>query len=50
VTRVKLEGPTRDAAIDQAIAETLTGLQLQEPPPKDMPMPIFMRIAARRPS
>jgi hypothetical protein len=50
VTRVKLEGPTDDMAIDQAIDETLTGLQLQEPPPKEMPMPIVMRLVARRPS
>jgi TonB family protein len=50
VTRVKLEGSTDDAAIDRAIDEALTGLQLQEPPPKEMPMPIVMRLVARRPS
>ena len=49
VTRVKLEGSTGDPAVDRAIGEALAGLQLQDPPPKDMPMPIVMRLAAHRP-
>jgi TonB family protein len=48
VIRIKLEQSTGSAAIDQAISDALEGLQLREPPPGDMPMPILMRIAARR--
>jgi TonB family protein len=48
VTRIRLELSTGSAAVDQAINEALEGLQLQEPPPGDMPMPILMRIVARR--
>lgn len=50
ITRAKLEGSTGDKAVDQAINETLTGLQLPDPPPSDMPMPIVMRMAGRRPN
>ena len=50
ITRAKLEGSTGDKTVDQAIDETLTGLQLQEPPPAGMPMPIVMRLSALRPS
>jgi periplasmic protein TonB len=50
VTRVKLESSAGDAAVDQAIVEALTGLQMQDPPPNDMPMPIVLRLTARRPS
>jgi TonB family protein len=49
VTRVKLQGSTGDAALDRALEETLTGLQLQDAPPADMPMPIVMRLRAHRP-
>ena len=38
-----------DPSIDTAIAEALTGVQLAEPPPADMPAPIVLRVAARRP-
>jgi TonB family protein len=48
VIRIKLEQSSGSAAVDQAISEALEGLQLQEPPPGDMPMPILMRIVARR--
>lgn len=48
VIRIKLEQSTGNAAVDQAISEALDGLQLKEPPPGDMPMPILMRIVARR--
>jgi TonB family protein len=47
--RMKLAGSTGDTAVDRAIEEALTGLQLPEPPPRDMPMPIVMRLVARRP-
>jgi len=51
VTRASLIDSTGDAALDQALqSEILTGLQLQEPPPEDMPMPIVMRITAKRPN
>jgi len=49
ITRAKLEGSTGDKVLDQAINEALTGLQLQEPPPTGMPMPIVMRLSALRP-
>jgi len=48
VIRIKLELSTGTAAVDQAINDALQGLQLQEPPPGDMPMPILMKISARR--
>jgi protein TonB len=51
VTRAQLIGSTGNAAIDSAITnEVLTGLQLQEPPPADMAMPIVLRVTAHRPS
>ena len=51
VTRAKLAEPTGDAALDEAIKnEVLTGFQLKEPPPEGMPMPIVMRLTARRPN
>lgn len=51
ITRALLTGSTGDPAIDNAIAnEVLTGLQLPEPPPADMPTPIVLRLVARRPS
>lgn len=50
VTRASVADSTGDRALDQALEkEVLTGLQLQEPPPADMPMPIVMRITAKRP-
>ncbi|MFZ4764519.1 MAG: TonB C-terminal domain-containing protein [Roseimicrobium sp.] len=50
ITRASLADSTGDAAVDTALKdEVLTGLKLQEPPPADMPMPIVMRISARRP-
>lgn len=49
VTRAQLVGTTGDTALDGAIAnDVLTGLQLQEPPPSDMPMPVVLRITAHR--
>lgn len=50
VTRVKVDDSKDDPAINVAIDETLTGMQLEEPPPKDMPMPIHLRFTARRPN
>jgi periplasmic protein TonB len=51
VTRAQLVGSTGNSSIDSAITnEVLTGLQLQEPPPSDMPMPIVLRVTAHRTS
>lgn len=50
VTRASLEGSSGDREIDQTIQrDILTGLQLPDPPPEGMPMPILMRINAARP-
>lgn len=41
---------TGDAELDAAIRnDVLAGLSLRQPPPDDMPMPIVMRVTARRP-
>jgi TonB family protein len=49
VARAQMGGSTGDPALDSAIRdEILNGLQLQPPPP-GMPMPITLRLAARRP-
>jgi outer membrane biosynthesis protein TonB len=51
INRAELKGSTGDPAVDNAIRnDVLTGLQLQEPPPADMPMPITLRISAQRPN
>jgi outer membrane biosynthesis protein TonB len=51
IERVAMVGTSGDAALDAALRnEVLTGLRLSEPPPADMPMPIVMRIVARRPN
>ena len=51
VTRAALVSSTGDTAMDAAIRdEVLTGLQLDQPPPEGMPMPIVMRVTARRPN
>jgi len=51
ITRAQLAGSTGDAALDDAIQNgVLTGLQLQEPPPAGMRLPIVLRLTARRPN
>ncbi len=51
ITRVALANSSGSPATDQAIQnEILGGLQLKEPPPEGMPMPIVMRISAQRPN
>ena len=51
VIRAVLVSSTGDTAMDAAIRdEVLTGLQLDQPPPDGMPMPIVMRVTARRPN
>jgi periplasmic protein TonB len=50
VSRVQLSGSTGDPALDAAIRdEVLSGLQLREPPPPGMPLPIVLRLSAKRP-
>lgn len=51
ITRAVLVGSSGNVAVDQAIkSRILTGLQLPQAPPSDMPMPINLRISARKPS
>jgi protein TonB len=50
INRAQLANSTGDPLLDAAIRdEVLTGLQLEQPPPSDMPAPITLRLAARRP-
>jgi protein TonB len=50
ITKVRIGGSTGDPALDSAIEnDVLTGLQLPDAPPADMPLPIVMRISAQRP-
>lgn len=49
ISRAQVAGSTGDPALDAAVSDTLTGLQLQEPPPSGMPAPIVLQIAAKRP-
>lgn len=49
ITKAVLVGSSGNPAVDQAIRnQVLVGLQLPEPPPAGMPMPITLRIAARK--
>ena len=51
ITRANLMETSGNTTVDQSIKnQVLTGLQLPEPPPADMPMPINMRISARNPN
>jgi periplasmic protein TonB len=51
ITRAQLVNSTGDAALDAALKnDILTGLQLSEAPPSDMPMPINLRLNARKPN
>lgn len=51
IVRAELSGSTGDTSVDAVLkSEVLVGLQLQEPPPQDMPMPIVMMIREQRPS
>ncbi len=50
VTRAQLVGSTGRPDLDRIIrSQILTGLQLPDPPPADMPMPINLRMTARQP-
>ena len=49
ITKAVLVGSSGNPAVDQAVKnQVLVGLQLPEPPPSSMPMPITMRISARK--
>jgi periplasmic protein TonB len=51
IIRAKLSGSSGDTFIDKVIRdEVLMGFQLRDPPPEGMPMPIVMRLSARRPN
>ncbi len=51
IVKATLAGSTGRADLDRALQnEILTGLQLESAPPEGMPMPIVMRISARRPN
>jgi hypothetical protein len=49
VVKATISGSTGDPVVDDALKnEILTGLQLPEPPPDGMPMPIVLLVAAQR--
>jgi hypothetical protein len=51
IARVQVTGTTGDSALDNAIRnEVLSGLNLNEAPPEGMPVPIVLRLVARRPN
>lgn len=51
IVRAEISGTSGDPAVDAALKnEVLVGLQLQDPPPQDMPMPIVMIVHEQRPS
>jgi TonB family protein len=51
VTRASLSGSTGDPVLDATLKnQVLTGLNLPEAPPTDMPMPIVMMINEQRPN
>jgi protein TonB len=51
ITRAQLIGSTGNPALDREIqGGVLTGLQLPEPPPAGMKLPINLRLTARRPN
>jgi TonB family protein len=51
ITRATLDRSTGDATLDETLKnEVLPGIQLAEPPPKGMRMPIPLRLTARRPN
>jgi outer membrane biosynthesis protein TonB len=50
VVKARIAGTTGDSNLDNTLRQDiLTGLQLPDPPPADMPLPIVMRISAQRP-
>lgn len=50
VTRAEITNSSGDRTLDEIIRnQILTGIVLSDPPPEDMPMPINLRINARKP-
>lgn len=50
VTRAAIASSTGNSALDAALRDqVLTGMRLSEAPPEGMPMPITLRVTARRP-
>lgn len=50
IERAQLSRSTGDAELDKILtSEILTGIQLRDAPPTDMPLPITLRITAQRP-
>lgn len=51
ISRAQLIGSSGDAGVDSALTnDVLTGLRLDQAPPQDMPMPIVMRLTAKKPN
>jgi len=48
VSRIQLVRSTGDPEVDQAI-ESAVGMRLRQPPPPGSPMPMVLRLTARRP-
>lgn len=48
ISKVQLVRSTGDPKVDEAI-QSVVGLRLREPPPRDIPMPMVARLTARRP-
>jgi TonB family protein len=48
ISKVQLIRSTGDPRVDEAI-QSVVGLHLREPPPRDIPMPMVARLTARRP-
>jgi TonB family protein len=49
ITKAKLDRSTGDRNLDAELERVLTSIQLTEPPPTGLPLPIVMRLTARRP-
>ncbi len=47
IERFELSDSTGNVASDSALRETLSGLQLSDSPPDDMPQPVKLRVVAR---
>lgn len=48
ISKVQLVRSTGDPKVDEAI-QSVVGLHLRQPPPRDIPMPMVARLTARRP-
>ncbi len=48
ISRVQLVRSTGNPKLDEAV-QSVVGLVLRQPPPRDIPMPLILRLTARRP-